>query len=149
MIMAPCLPWLVWTTMIFAVVPSLSALSEGGGSDPPLCVDRDHCEAGTPSREESFTPVDIVHWNHHNHYGKPSSNGVTPPHPLNRSSFEDLYVLQGRPVVVRGVALGWPAIGKWTAAWFKAQFGDQVCCSVACMCLRTFQHGASALECGF
>lgn len=56
-----------------------------------------------------------------------------PPLPLPEENSRNLsyrdflarYVRQNRPIVVRGAALAWPAIHRWTPAYFAERFADR------------------------
>ncbi len=45
---------------------------------------------------------------------------------LTRKEFLHEYVLKGRPVVLKDAAKDWPAIGKWTPAFFKEYYGERM-----------------------
>lgn len=51
--------------------------------------------------------------------------------PIHRTSLARVdgpvgpYLAEGRPVVARGLARSWPAVGGWTPASFAARFGEQ------------------------
>lgn len=44
---------------------------------------------------------------------------------LDAERFVSTYLHQ-KPVVLTGVARGWPAVGKWTPSWFREACGDTV-----------------------
>jgi hypothetical protein len=43
---------------------------------------------------------------------------------LSRKEFLHEYILKNRPVVLKDAAQGWPALLKWTPAFFREQYGD-------------------------
>ncbi|MEO8603911.1 MAG: cupin-like domain-containing protein [bacterium] len=48
---------------------------------------------------------------------------IDPPSP---EDFAAHYVKPSRPVILRGAAAGWPAMTRWSAAYFTARFGDRM-----------------------
>lgn len=44
---------------------------------------------------------------------------------ISAREFQREYLLPRRPVVIEGAMDDWPALGKWTQAWFKEQFGGE------------------------
>ena len=44
---------------------------------------------------------------------------------LSRKEFLHEYVLKNRPVVITDASRDWPARGKWTPQFFRAQYGDR------------------------
>lgn len=63
----------------------------------------------------------------------PEPRPIERPIEIERRSADDLsydefhrdYVMANRPLVIEDVATGWPALGKWTPEYFKAQFGSR------------------------
>jgi hypothetical protein len=45
--------------------------------------------------------------------------------PPSAAAFEADFVRASRPVIVRGAIADWPAMGKWSLAYFRREFGDR------------------------
>ena len=46
-------------------------------------------------------------------------------HQLSKEDFYSYYYLQNRPVIITGVIDSWPALKKWSFAYFKNKFGER------------------------
>ncbi len=46
---------------------------------------------------------------------------ISPPLPVD---FEEAYVRPERPIVIRGLARGWPAHHRWTEQYFRSRYGS-------------------------
>ncbi len=53
-----------------------------------------------------------------------SSAAIPEVDTLGETEFAERYYYRNRPVLVRGGARHWPAVGKWTPRYFKANFGQ-------------------------
>ena len=52
------------------------------------------------------------------------ARGITEATSLGAAEFAENYYARNRPVIVRGGAAHWPAVGTWTPRWFAERFPD-------------------------
>ncbi len=55
----------------------------------------------------------------------PRSAEIERRHKLPRDEFVEHYYCANRPVIITGMMDDWPALGKWSLAYFTQQFGDR------------------------